>query len=129
MRDVAVVLETSAALSYAEGSLVVGELLARVADNARVAIVPALCLAEAYRRVDDGGWRRLEVLAGHPNVVVTPVEQDMCAVLGGWSRELETMAFAQAAIEAASRPIVPIMTNRPELVGRCLPKEWPVIPL
>lgn len=127
MRTPAVVLDTSALLGYAEGSLVVGERLARAARRTQTVVVPALCLAEAYRRTDSDGWRLLDVLAAHPNVVVAPVEQDMCAVLGGWSRTVEAMDFAQAAIEAASRPVVPIMTDRPELVGRCLPEEWPVI--
>ncbi|MFI6237274.1 hypothetical protein ACIBD9_27235 [Micromonospora sp. NPDC050784] len=38
------------------------------------------------------------------------------------------MDLAQAAVEAA-RAITPIMTDRRELLGEVLPKEWPIIDL
>lgn len=38
------------------------------------------------------------------------------------------MDLAQAAMEAA-RAITPIMTDRRELLGEVLPKEWPIIDL
>lgn len=129
MAEAHVVLETSALLAYARGSTSVGEHLARASEDAEDVVVPALCLAEAYRRIDSDGWHLLDVLAGHPNVVVTPVEGDMCGVLGGWSRAMETMDVAQAAIEAASRPIAPVMTDKPELIRRHLPQDWPVVRL
>jgi hypothetical protein len=92
-------------------------------------VIPALCLAEAYRRTDSDGWHLLDVLAEHPNVIVTPVERDMCGILGGWTRAIEEMDVAQAAIEAASRPMVPIMTDKAEQVKRFLVEEWPVVEL
>jgi hypothetical protein len=124
-----IVLETSVLLAYAKGSEWVGEHLTRAAQDAEDVVVPALCLAEAYRRTDSEGWHMLDVLAVHPSVVVTPVERDMCSVLGGWSRTMRTMDLAQAAIEAASRPMAPVMTDKPELVRKHLPEEWPVVEL
>jgi hypothetical protein len=44
-----IVLETSALLAYAKGSEWVGEHLTRAAQDAEDVVVPALCLAEAYR--------------------------------------------------------------------------------
>ncbi|MEU1812179.1 hypothetical protein O7622_27390 [Micromonospora sp. WMMD1076] len=53
---------------------------------------------------------------------------DMCMFLGGWSRTLLSMDLAQAALEAA-RATTPIMSDRRELLGQVLPKEWPSIDL
>ncbi|MEJ3744530.1 hypothetical protein WEI85_14695 [Actinomycetes bacterium KLBMP 9797] len=129
MANAGLVLETSAVLGYAEGLPEVGTHIARLAKRAEDVVIPALCLAEAYRRIDSDGWHLLDVLAEHPNVIVTPVERDMCSILGGWTRAIEQMDVAQAAIEAASRPMVPIMTDKAEEVKRFLVEEWPVIEL
>jgi hypothetical protein len=75
------------------------------------------------------GWHLLDVLADHPNVLVAPVEHDMCSVLDGWTRALDAIDVAQTIMEAASRPIVPIMTDKPKLMAQFLPEEWPVIAL
>jgi hypothetical protein len=46
--------------------------------------------------------------------------------LGGWARTLG-LDTAHAAIEAATHDIVPLLTNKRDLVTRFLPKEWPII--
>jgi hypothetical protein len=129
MSEAGIVLETSAVLGYADGVITVGARIRKAADEARSVVVPALCLAEAYRQTDGDGWHLLDVLATHPHVVVAPVERDMCGVLGGWTRTLQAMDVAQAIIEAASRPIVPIMTDKRALVTQFLPAEWPIVEL
>ncbi|SCE95892.1 hypothetical protein GA0070562_4544 [Micromonospora tulbaghiae] len=48
--------------------------------------------------------------------------------LGGRSRTLLSMDLAQVALEAA-RATTPIMSDRRELLGEVLPKEWPIIDL
>lgn len=83
MTDVSLVLETSALLAYAGGVTKVGARIRDAADDTEHVVVPALCLAEAYRRTDSDGWHMLDVLVVHPNVIVAPVERDMCGVLGG----------------------------------------------
>ncbi|TDC42624.1 hypothetical protein [Micromonospora sp. KC213] len=128
MTDAGLVLDTACLLAYSGGTEAVGEQIAQVADRRQAVIVPALCLAEAYRRVTTDGWRLLDILGDLDQVIVTPVEHDMCMFLGGWSRTLGSMDLAQAALEA-TRATTPIMTDRRELLGEVLPKEWPVIDL
>ncbi|WP_405099906.1 hypothetical protein [Micromonospora sp. NBC_01412] len=128
MTDAGLVLDTSCLLAYSEGAEAVGEQIAKVADKLQVVIVPALCLAAAYRQVTSDGWPLLDIVGALEQVVVTSVEHDMCATLGGWSRTLGSMDLAQAAMEAA-RATTPIMTDRREALGEVLPKEWPIIDL
>ncbi|MFF0155219.1 hypothetical protein [Micromonospora sp. NPDC005203] len=123
-------LDTTALLAYSATTQEVGHRIAEVADHALDVLVPALCLARAHQQATPEQWELLELLSALPNIRVTPVEADMCAVLGGWSRRMnDRMDLAQLAMEAASRPLVPIMTNRRELLGEVLPKEWPIIDL
>ncbi|GHJ14370.1 MULTISPECIES: hypothetical protein [unclassified Micromonospora] len=128
MADPGLVLDTACLLAYSEGAETVGEQIVQVADRGQSVLVPALCLAEAYRRVTTDGWRLLDILGDLDQVVVAPVAHDMCMFLGGWSRTLGSMDLAQTALEAA-RATTPIMTDRRELLGEVLPKEWPVIDL
>ncbi|MFC4146891.1 hypothetical protein ACFO0M_11585 [Micromonospora mangrovi] len=128
MTDAGLVLDTACLLAYCEGTETVGEQIAEVADRRQSVIIPALCLAEAYRRVHTDGWRLLDTLGDLAHVEVASVTHDMCMFLGGWSRTLGGMDLAQAALEAA-RATSPIMTDRRELLGEVLPKEWPIIDL
>ena len=123
---VGIVLDTAALLAYAGGDLRVGEIVAAVADRAETVLVPATCLASAYRDVDGARWDLLDVLAGLAHVVIAPLERDHCAVLGGWARVLG-LDTAQAATEAATQAVTPLMTAHRESVTRFLPKDWPIL--
>jgi hypothetical protein len=125
---VGVVLDTPALLAYSTGAETVGEQIATMADLERRVLVPALCLATAYQHVTSEGWPVLDVLVDLPQVHVTPVEADMCAVLGGWARTLG-LDLAHAAMEAAQHAVVPIVTNRGRVVTRILAQDWPIIDL
>jgi hypothetical protein len=127
--EVGLVLDTPAILAYATHRSAVGERLFELADADQIALLPALCLAEAYRRIDSPGWDYLDVLSDLPHSVVAPVERDLCSMLGGWARSTGSMDLAHAALEAAVRAIVPIMTNRAELLGDVLARDWPIIGL
>ena len=120
------VLDTAALLAYAEGADRVGDRLAAMADNGETALIPATCLASAYQRVSSDGWDYLDVIAGLDHVVIAPLTEEHCAVLGGWARVLG-LDTAHAAIEAATHAIVPLMTDRRDQVIRFLPKDWPII--
>jgi hypothetical protein len=100
--------------------------MAEAADSGLGVLVPATCLATAYQQVADDGWAYLDILATLPQTVVAPLTAEHCAVLGDWSRTLG-LDTAHAAFEAASHPVVPLMTDQRELVTRFLPKEWPII--
>jgi hypothetical protein len=123
----ALVLDTDAVLAYASGSLQIGERISRAADAEDFVLVPALCLAEAYRRADGESLRYLDVLASLAATVVTPVEPDDVPVLGSHARKLGSKHLAQAVMAAAAYAITPIMTSRRDLVTQVLPKEWPII--
>ncbi|MET8090363.1 hypothetical protein [Micromonospora sp. NPDC005220] len=123
-------LDTTALLSYSSGAKDVGKRIAEAADYNRDVLVPALCLAGAHERATAEQWEMLELLGALPQVQITPVEPEMCSYLGGWSRRMNgRMDLAQLAMDAAAHPLVPIMTDRRELLGEVLPKEWPIIDL
>jgi hypothetical protein len=125
MRKVAVVLDTAALVEYAHGNDSIGEYLAFTADEGDVALIPATCLASAYRDVNAAGADLLDVVSGLRHVVVAPLDVDHCAVLGGWARTLG-LDTAHAAIEAASA-MTTLITRERELVARFLAPEWPII--
>jgi hypothetical protein len=124
--DIGLVLDTDALLVYAGRSDRVGEFMATVADEGGIVLVPATCLAAAYRHALNVSVPHLDVLSTLPYVVVTPLEHDHCLVLGGWARTLG-LDLAHAAIEAASHPIVRLMTAHRKQVTEFLPSEWPII--
>ena len=70
MPDVGVVLDTSAVLAYAAGAERVGLFVALLADRGEAAVIPATCLAAAYREVDLTAWDLVDLLASHPHVTV-----------------------------------------------------------
>ena len=119
------VLDTAALVEYAYGNDSIGEYLAFTADEGDTALIPATCLASAYRDVNASGADLLGVLSGLPHVVVAPLEVEHCAVLGGWARTLG-LDTAHAAIEAASA-MTPLITRQRDLVTRFLAPEWPII--
>ncbi|MBM0238683.1 hypothetical protein JNW88_18820 [Micromonospora sp. ATA32] len=123
-------LDTTALLAYSSADLDVGNRIAEAADHGVHVLVPALCLSRAHQEATPEQWEMLEVLAAVPHIRVTPVEANMCAFLGGWSRRMAgRMDLAQLAMDAAAHPLVPIVTDRRELFGAVLPKEWPIIHL
>ena len=124
---IGLVLDTTALVAYTSGVESVGIRVAQAADDSLEVIVPALCLAQAYREAGRDTYRLLDVLVQIPNVVVGPVERRHCSVLGGWSHALETLDLAQVAIEAAAYGVVPVMTSRAGLLHRVLPRAWPII--
>jgi hypothetical protein len=126
MRNVGVVLDTAALLAFAKGSHGMGKYVAGLADHDEAVLIPATCLASAYRDVDDIGSNMLDLIASLDHSMVSALERDHCAVLGGWARTLG-LDTAHAAIEAATHAVAPLMTSKRDLVSRLLPKEWPII--
>ncbi|MCI0686109.1 MAG: hypothetical protein L0Y54_02565 [Sporichthyaceae bacterium] len=120
-------LDTSAVLGYASGSLAVGHAIARSTENGVDVVVPVLCLAESYRRADTAAIPMLEILTEHPSVVLAPVGADDGPILGAWARALDDLDLAHAVVEAASRPMMPLMTSHRERARRILPTYWPII--
>lgn len=125
-RPAGIVLDTAALLAYAAGDLKVGEIVALLADRGETVVIPAACLATAYRDVHAEGSSLLDLIVGLDHALVAPLTREHCAVAGGWSRILG-LDTAQAAIEAANNPVTPLMTEHRSLVIRFLPKAWPIV--
>ncbi|GIF70931.1 hypothetical protein [Asanoa siamensis] len=126
--DAGLVLDTPALTAYSRGLPLVGEQIADMADRSQRVLVPALCLAIAYRDAASEAWPMIDILVDLPHVQVSPMEGDMCAVMGGWSRTV-SMDLAQAMIESATHATVPILTDRRKQITTILAKEWPIIDL
>ncbi len=126
-RLTSLVLDSPAIRAYAAGTHGVGGMLARISAGGEIAIIPALCLAEAYRSATTDEALVLDLLHDLPVTVVTPVVADDCAVLGGWAGRLGRMDLAHAAMASAVGR-VPIVTTDRHLVHDLL-KEWPIIDL
>ena len=125
-RPPGIVLDTAALVAYAAGDLRVGEIVALLADRGETVVIPAACLATAYRAVDAKGSSLLDLIAGLDHVIVAPLAREHCTAAGSWSRGLG-LDTAHAAIEAASNPVTPLMTGHRGWVVRFLPQAWPIL--
>lgn len=126
MRVVGAVLDTAALVAYARGSDRVGDLVVTLAERGELVLIPAVCLACAYRDVDDDGRGLLDLLVGLAHCEVLPMDRDHCIVVGDWARMLG-LDTAHAAVEAATHAVVPLVTSRRDLVRRFLPEGWPIL--
>ena len=128
MSSPGLVLDTPAILAYTDGSTRVGLEIAEVADEGLQVVLPAACLAIAYQHAASDRWSLLDILSTLPQVVVKPVDHEICAVLGGWARTLG-LDLAHAGIESAGVPPVPILTDRRRQLEKFVPKGWPIVDL
>ncbi|MEU5961480.1 hypothetical protein ABZ777_09760 [Micromonospora parva] len=124
----AFVLDTPALLAFASGDEEVAAGISVASDRRLTVIIPAACLATSYRQTPQEGWWALDLLAALRPTGTRALSAECSAALGLWLRDMPAMDLAQAAMEAA-RAITPIMTDRRELLGEVLPKEWPIIDL
>ena len=134
MSDVAVVLDTSALLSYVDGNIAVGELIAEIADEARLVAIPATCLAQARAIVaDDLAAAHLLLLTTTPTVVVIPLATDQFGRADPIWRvgEIGLVAAGDVgvghAVHAALVNSAYYVTARPDLVDGVLPHGWVVL--
>lgn len=124
--SLAYVLDTTAVLAYLRRTGGIGPMLSSTAEKGERVVLPALCLADAYRQADAEAAVMLDGMRDLPHIVVTSVDQGDCAVLGGWTGVVGRIDLAHAMIEAASAQ-VPLVTADRELAVRILPEEWPII--
>lgn len=71
--EIAVVLDASALRAYVDGQVAVGELIAEVAEERRVVVVPAVCLSAVHAGADEVGAALLMLLVTAPTVRVLPL--------------------------------------------------------
>jgi hypothetical protein len=125
---VTVVLDTSAVLAYTKGSIAVGELLAIVADDEDTALIPAACLAEAFRQSAAGDEAMLNVLSTVRCVEVALLQPDRAPKIGISSRGCAGIDVGHAITEAVAHN-AQMATPNVQLMTDLLPAGWPIIEL
>lgn len=124
--SVTVVLDTSALLAYTKGSIAVGELVSIVSDDDDRVLVPATCLAEAYRQLPQGHDALLSVLVGITNVEVAPLPAEDATDVGATARPASGIDLGHAAVEAV-RHEAQLATQDGATMSHLLPHDWPII--
>jgi hypothetical protein len=93
------VLDTSAVVAYAAGSVDVGEPMAEVGAEGGRAVVPVVCLIEAARRVGDDMPR---LLVDHPSCDTAPLTLDIWETVTAGARILGRLDLAVALVSATA---------------------------
>jgi hypothetical protein len=100
---VRLVLDASAVLAYAAGSINVGETITEVADEGGQFGASVVALAEASRVVRDDDALGVPLLARHVRFVPLPALAEDWARIAWWSRTLGRLDRAAALVEALDR--------------------------
>jgi hypothetical protein len=113
-RPVRFVLDTSAIAAFARGSIHVGEVLAEVADEDAVALLPLACLVEAVhgQRFASEEDARLDLLVGHPATEMLADDPQVWRSLA-YTYDLVGSADAAAAALAAIDYGVSLLSRYP----------------
>jgi hypothetical protein len=107
------VLDTSAVVAFAAGSVDAGEPIAEVYDEGGRVIVPVLCLIEAASQVGDDLPR---MLAEHPVCEVLSLAAQSWPVVTAGARVLGRVDLS-AALLAATTGEGYVLTGEPEAYG------------
>lgn len=105
------VLDTSAIVAFAEGSIHVGEPISEVRDEDGLVVVPVVCLVEAARKVGDD---MLHLLVEGSEVA--PLMGERWAAVASGVRVLERLDLAVALLEASTRQGF-LLTGEPDAYG------------
>jgi hypothetical protein len=123
-RPIHLILDTSAILAYARGSIHVGEPVAEVDDEGAAVGVPIPCLAEASWMVGDLG--RLSLLVNHPATELVSSSEDWSALRE--ALEIVGRHDAASALRLAIDLDCDVLTAQPRLYGG-MADGGPVIPI
>jgi hypothetical protein len=107
------VLDTSAIVAYAAGSVDVGEPIAEVHSEGGQAVIPIVCLIEAARQVGDD---MPQLLIGHPAVAVEPLVVAHWPAVTAGLRVLGRLDLASAFLTATAGDGY-ILTSEPDAYG------------
>jgi hypothetical protein len=129
---IAVVLDTSAVTSFAEGDgLAVGELLGEVADEQAFAAVPVSAVALAHALLPKPGHQRMLTLLidQNPTVVVVPMRADEGRLIGQYSAELGRRLGLAHAVREAERNHAQLVTADGEMVRAAFGEIYGIVDL
>jgi len=115
---VRLVLDTSAVLAYADGSIDLGEVITEVVDEAQRFAVPAPCLIEASRLARDDQAAGTRLLVHHTHCVVLPLPADGWEPVAARARTLGRADLAACLVEAAALPPSPLPGKVPRWTSR-----------
>lgn len=110
-----IVVDTSAAVAFAHGSVHVGEVLREIADEHAGFAVPDLCLAKAGSTLPDDAWPMLEVLAAHKSRATLAPEDDW-RDLAYAARQVGNIGRAAAMLAAVDHDAY-LLTAEPDGYG------------
>jgi hypothetical protein len=130
VNPIAVVLDTSAVLAYADGQIAVGELLTMVDEEGRLAAVPASCPGAARAAVtDDFGVQQVVRLTSASAVAVLPLLSDDALEVGRLARAAGGDLAAGHATYVAFTHEAYYATAQPKTVAGFLPPHWTILDL
>jgi rRNA-processing protein FCF1 len=123
---VTLVLDTTAVLAYAKGSVAVGELLSIITDDGDTVLIPATCLAEASRQLTAADDALLSILSTIACVELSPLRTEHAAEVGVAARGSAGIDASHTAAEAVARR-AQVATQDVAVMSRLLPPGWPVV--
>ncbi len=112
LRDIAIVLDTTALTAWARESVAVGELIAEIEDDHGAVLVPMACLVEAAYRTGMLAEQRLRMLLDLPTVFLVVDDPEDWPALAA-TRNLVERADLAAAAWLAVDAQVQVMTSDP----------------
>jgi hypothetical protein len=124
---VRLVLDTSAVLAYAAGSIDVGETIAEVVDEGGRFAASAVCLAEAVHLVPETNALGVPLLTRHAGFVSLPLAADDWDRVGYWAKELGRVDRAATVVEVLDRPDGYLVTAEPDRYDTRALADLPVI--
>jgi len=107
------VLDTSALVAYASGSVDVGEPIAEVHNEGGRVLIPVVCLVEAAQLADEA---MLNMLVGHPACDVVPLTAGSWPALASGYRVLGRLDLS-AALHLATVHDSYLLTHEPDAYG------------
>ena len=101
--DVKLILDASAILAYAQGSIDLGETIAEAVDEGHSFGASVIALAEAARREPDPKTNGLKLITAHGRFHPLPALAEDWPRLAAWAVILSNTERAAAALEAIDR--------------------------
>lgn len=124
--EIQLVLDSSAVLAYAAGSIDLGETIAEVVDEGARFGASVVALAEASRLVRPDDALGIPLLTRHARFEPLPAESQDWTRIAWWSRALGSVDRAAAVVEALDHEAY-VVTTEPEAYDRKGIDELPVI--
>jgi hypothetical protein len=118
---ISLVLDTSAMVAYARGSIAVGELLILVDEEANLVALPGVALAQAFADTVDAEHDMLRILAQTAPAVVLPLSDGVIEDVGRLATKTD-VATAHAVTSATDAQAI-LVIAKPKTVDGLVPER------